>query len=66
LALAAVKAFVLIKGKLINALILNFPDFDKVFELECNACGVSIGSVLLQEQKHIVFLSEKLNETRQK
>ena len=66
MALAAVKAFVLIKGKLINALILNFPDFDKVFELECNACGVSIGSVLLKEQKLIVFLSEKLNEIRQK
>ena len=56
------RAFELIKEKLINAPILTFSNIDKVFELECNTCGVAIGTVLSQEKRPITFLSEKLNK----
>lgn len=58
------EAFTLIKEKLTNASYL-FPIL-KCFKLECDAYGVGIEAVLSQEKRLIAFLSEKLNETRQK
>ena len=53
------RAFELIKEKLTNAPILAFPNFDKLFELEYDTYRVSIGVVLSQEKRPIVFLSKK-------
>ena len=47
--------FELLKGKVIEALILVLPNFDKVFEVECDASNMEIDIVLSQDRKPIVF-----------
>jgi phage FluMu gp28-like protein len=55
------RAFQELKRKLCEAPLLQLPDFDKTFEIECDASGIGIGGVLIQEGKSIAYFSEKLN-----
>ncbi|RDY08089.1 Retrovirus-related Pol polyprotein from transposon 17.6, partial [Mucuna pruriens] len=55
------KAFNLLKDKLTNAPVLCLPNFDNAFEIKCDASGVGMRVVLMQESKPIAYFSGKLS-----
>ena len=55
------KAFNLLKDKLTNAPLLCLPNFDKAFEIKCDASGVGIGVILMHDSKPDAYFSEKFH-----
>jgi hypothetical protein len=57
-------AFHELKHLLTFAPLLALPDFSKLFEVECDASGIGIGGILMQEGHPIACFSEKLSGAR--
>ena len=51
-----------LKGKLLSESLLNLHDLSKPFEVHCDACGDSLGAVLLQDGHPITYESWRLND----
>ena len=54
-------AFNELKNFLTHAPLLALHDFDKPFEIHCDASGYGIGGVLMKEERPITYFSEKLS-----
>jgi hypothetical protein len=60
------KSFNLLKRRITEQPILVLPDFQKTFQVKCDASGFAIGAFLSQEDRPIAYFSEKLNESKVK
>ena len=57
-------AFQELKKRLTEAHVLVLPDFTKTFEVECDASGIGIRGVLMQQGKPVAYFSEKLGDAQ--
>jgi hypothetical protein len=60
----AEKRFNLLKRKITEQPILVLPNFQKTFQVKCDASGFAIGAVLSQENRTIAYFSKKMNEAK--
>lgn len=60
------EAFENLKKIMTSTPILATLDFYKTFVIECDALGIDIGVVLMQEGRSLAFKSKKLNKREKK
>jgi hypothetical protein len=58
------KKFNILKENITKKTILVLPDFRKTFQVRCDTSEVAIGVVLSQDNRHVAYFSEKLNDTK--
>jgi hypothetical protein len=53
-------AFLTLKKALTTAPVLAQPDIEKLFDVYCDAYGIGIGGVLIQDDRAIAYASRQL------
>lgn len=59
------QAFDSLKSALVQAPVLDFPNFKLPFAIETDACDVGIGAVLMQQGHPLAYLSKALGKRAQ-
>ncbi len=57
------RAFNHVKDTIAKDVVLAYPDYSKVFEIDTDASSKQLGAVITQDNRPIVFISQKLYDT---
>jgi hypothetical protein len=60
----AERSFNLLKWKITEQPILVLPDFQKTFQVKCDASGYAVGGVLSQDDRPVAYYSKKLDDAK--
>ena len=60
------RAFDHVKATIVKDVVLAYPDYSKVFKIYTDASSKQLGAVITQDNRPIVFFSQKLSDTQRK